>query len=136
MKLKDILEQLKSDIELNLPPLLAAEGLENFSIYHIGTGLDATTLGFFIYQDYKKNTQEENLIAIIFQMQLNEKDEIESATYQDVFEDYLKNYDPYKIKMDILDSIEFDSWPIEKGVTNFVFALAEWRALNDSCSGD
>lgn len=130
-----ILSTLLADISAALPSLITAAGLENFDTYAIGQSRNPKEKGLFIYKsDYRTSVDNESLTMII-QAQLSGIDEETSADYEDVLLDYFRTYNPQRIGATGLDSIDSDTWPIERSQGTFIFMYLSFSQDKDGCDG-
>jgi hypothetical protein len=129
----EILNQLKSDLEADIPALLAAESLDDFAEYKIGGSKNPDETGLFIYLENGRLSVNLDRLTIIVQLQLHKVEEIDSAKYASAVSNYLLDYDSGRIGFTSLDEIEVDSWPIEKNQTTFVYIVYTWFDEKDSC---
>jgi hypothetical protein len=129
----EILNQLKSDLEADIPALLAAESLDDFAEYKIGGSKNPDETGLFVYLENGRLSVDLDRLTVIVQLQLHKVEEIDSAKYASAVSNYLLDYDSGRIGFASLDEIEVDSWPIEKNQTAFVYIVCTWFDEKDSC---
>jgi len=137
----EILLQLKNDIGKDLPALLAAQSLQNFDLYEIGSSKDPKQKALLIY--YSSAVLDKhawlgthnliNSVTIILHMQLFQCEELITAKYMQVLTDYMRKYNPFIIGMTILDSMEVEVFPMEKNSTTFVLVVCTFQEFLDSC---
>ena len=129
----EILLQLKNDIGKDLPALLAAQSLQNFDLYEIGSSKDPKQKALLIYYSSAVLDKLINSVTIILHMQLFQCEELITAKYMQVLTDYMRKYNPFEIGMTILDSMEVEVFPIEKNSTTFVLVVCTFQEFLDSC---
>ncbi|MEN6384493.1 MAG: hypothetical protein ABFD79_04780 [Phycisphaerales bacterium] len=129
----EILLQLKNDIGKDLPALLAAQSLQNFDLYEIGSSKDPKQKALLIYYSSAVLDKLINSVTIILHMQLFQCEELITAKYMQVLTDYMRKYNPFIIGMTILDSMEVEVFPIEKNSTTFVLVVCTFQEFLDSC---
>lgn len=129
----EILLQLKNDIGKDLPALLAAQSLQNFDLYEIGSSKDPKQKALLIYYSSAVLDKLINSVTIILHMQLFQCEELITAKYMQVLTDYMRKYNPFEIGMTILDSMEVEVFPIEKSSTTFVLVVCTFQEFLDSC---
>ena len=129
----EILLQLKNDIGKDLPALLAAQSLQNFDLYEIGSSKDPKQKALLIYYGNAVLDRLINSVTVILHMQLFQCEELITAKYMQVLIDYIRKYNPFKIGMTILDSMEVEVFPIEKNSTTFVLVVCTFQEFLDSC---
>lgn len=138
----EILLQLKNDIGKDLPALLAAQSLQNFDLYEIGSSKDPKQKALLIYYGnavldragtYYQGNPLINSVTVILHMQLFQCEELITAKYMQVLTDYMRKYNPFEIGMTILDSMEVEVFPIEKSSTTFVLVVCTFQEFLDSC---
>lgn len=136
----DILFQLQSDVSKDLPILLQNNNLQNFDEYAIGSSKDPKRKSLLIYfaganiglsKKFFDNLINE--ITIILHLQLFQCEEFVTAKYMQVVVDYVKQYKPERIGMNILDTIEVEIYPIEKNSATFVLVICTFQEFLDSC---
>ena len=131
--LYETLTILHAAISANIPALLAGESLTDFSVYKIGGSRNAKETGLFVYQDELGIAYDRESISIILQLQLYNVDGITAAKYTDIVSEYIRDYAPDNIGLDMLDQITIDSWPIDQTATTFVYMNCTWSSELDSC---
>jgi len=129
----EILLQLKNDIGKDLPALLAAQSLQNFDLYEIGSSKDPKQKALLIYYSSAVLDKLINSVTVILHMQLFQCEELITAKYMQVLTDYMRKYNPFEIGMTILDSMEVEVFPIEKSSTTFVLVVCTFQEFLDSC---
>jgi len=129
----EILLQLKNDIGKDLPALLAAQSLQNFDLYEIGSSKDPKQKALLIYYSSAVLDKLINSVTIILHMQLFQCEELITAKYMQVLTDYMRKYNPFIIGMTILDSMEVEVFPMEKNSTTFVLVVCTFQEFLDSC---
>ena len=129
----EILLQLKNDIGKDLPALLAAQSLQNFDLYEIGSSKDPKQKALLIYYSSAVLDKLINSVTVILHMQLFQCEELITAKYMQVLTDYMRKYNPFEIGMTILDSMEVEVFPIEKNSTTFVLVVCTFQEFLDSC---
>lgn len=129
----EILLQLKNDIGKDLPALLAAQSLQNFDLYEIGSSKDPKQKALLIYYGNAVLDRLINSVTVILHMQLFQCEELITAKYMQVLTDYMRKYNPFEIGMTILDSMEVEVFPIEKSSTTFVLVVCTFQEFLDSC---
>jgi Na+/melibiose symporter-like transporter len=129
----EILLQLKNDIGKDLPALLAAQSLQNFDLYEIGSSKDPKQKALLIYYSSAVLDKLINSVTVILHMQLFQCEELITAKYMQVLTDYMRKYNPFIIGMTILDSMEVEVFPIEKNSTTFVLVVCTFQEFLDSC---
>lgn len=129
----EILNQLKSDLEANIPALLTAESLDDFAEYKVGESKNPEEIGLFVYMESGRLAVDRDRFTAIVQLQLYKTEEIDSAKYASVVANYLADYDSYRIGFTVLDEIEVDNWPIDKNQTTFVYITCTWYEEKDDC---
>lgn len=129
----EILLQLKNDIGKDLPALLAAQSLQNFDLYEIGSSKDPKQKALLIYYGNAVLDRLINSVTVILHMQLFQCEELITAKYMQVLTDYMRKYNPFEIGMTILDSMEVEVFPIEKNSTTFVLVVCTFQEFLDSC---
>lgn len=129
----EILLQLKNDIGKDLPALLAAQSLQNFDLYEIGSSKDPKQKALLIYYGNAVLDRLINSVTVILHMQLFKCEELITAKYMQVLTDYMRKYNPFIIGMTILDSMEVEVFPIEKNSTTFVLVVCTFQEFLDSC---
>ena len=129
----EILLQLKNDIGKDLPALLAAQSLQNFDLYEIGSSKDPKQKALLIYYSSAVLDRLINSVTVILHMQLFQCEELITAKYMQVLTDYMRKYNPFIIGMTILDSMEVEVFPIEKNSTTFVLVVCTFQEFLDSC---
>ena len=129
----EILTQLQSDLESDIPALLEAESLIDFSEYEFGPASHSDKIGLYIYMDTGNSDYNQKTFSLIVQLQLFNIDELVKAKYGKIVYKYLESYSPVNIGMVALDSISWESWPIEQDSSSFFYVMATWREELDSC---
>jgi len=129
----EILLQLKNDIGKDLPALLAAQSLQNFDLYEIGSSKDPKQKALLIYYSSAVLDKLINSVTVILHMQLFQCEELITAKYMQVLTDYMRKYNPFIIGMTILDSMEVEVFPMEKNSTTFVLVVCTFQEFLDSC---
>lgn len=130
----EILDQIIADVEIALPPLLSAEGLNNFDVYKVGQSRKENVKILSLYKAvYKKDDTEAKLI-LLFALQLYKTDHKESEKYSDVLFDWLDAvYDPSEIDYNLIDSLMSETIPVDNDQTTMVLITIEYSAKLDSC---
>ena len=129
----EILLQLQNDISKDLPVLLQNNSLQNFDEYAIGSSKDPKQKSLLIYFAGANFDNLINEITIILHLQLFQCEEFVTAKYMQVVVDYVKQYKPERIGMNILDTIEVEIYPIEKNSATFVLVICTFQEFLDSC---
>jgi hypothetical protein len=86
-----------------------------------------------MYKDTVRSDDLQNSLSLIFQAQLTGVDEETGAKYEDVLLDYLKEYSPDNIEMNILDAIESGSFPIDQSQGMILIIAVQFSEMLDSC---
>ena len=131
--ISEILTAFKADLETNIPALLTAEGLDNFDVYTIGQSRNERQKALCIYKSDNTHDDNQNTLTMLFQLQLYGIDYAVAELYGQVIFDYLKIYDPEEIGMNYIDSMENDSWPMEKSGTTLIYIEVRYVEMLDSC---
>ena len=132
-KIPGILTQFKTVLSANIPALLTAEGLADFDTYTIGQSRNEKEKALCVYKSDSNGDDESNRLTMFFQLQLYGVDYETAEKYGQVVYDYLKDYEPNEIGMNILDNINTDSWPIEQTATTFIYIEISYIEYLDSC---
>lgn len=132
--LNEILTIIKSDVELVIPPVLAAEGLTNFSKYIIGPARDSaiTTCGI-LFDPMIPIDITNRVYPILYFLQLVQTEYIDALLYADIFNDYILNFDANKIKTTVLQGIQTDIIPMERERATLIYVTATFNEPTDSC---
>jgi hypothetical protein len=129
----EILLQLQNDISKDLPAMLQNNSLQNFDEYAIGSSKDPKQKSLLIYYAGANFDKLTNEITIILHLQLFQCEEFVTAKYMQIVVDYVKQYKPERIGMNILDTIEVEIYPIEKNSATFVLVICTFQEFLDSC---
>ena len=129
----EILTQLQTDLSADLPDLLTAESLADFNNYVIGESREARETALCVYKDSLRMDDTQNLLSLIFQAQLYKVDFESAAKYEDIIKDYLNDYNPEEIGMNILEGLDIDTWPMDNGSGVLIFFTVQYREELDGC---
>ncbi len=129
----DILFQLQSDASKDLPILLQNNNLQNFDEYAIGSSKDPKQKSLLIYFAGANFDSLVNEVIIILHLQLFQCEEFVTAKYMQIIVNYMKQYEPERLGMNIIDKIEVEIYPIEKNSATFVLVICTFQEFLDSC---
>ncbi len=129
----DILFQLQSDVSKDLPILLQNNNLQNFDEYAIGSSKDPKQKSLLIYFAGANFDSLVNEVIIILHLQLFQCEEFVTAKYMQIIVNYMKQYEPERLGMNIIDKIEVEIYPIEKNSATFVLVICTFQEFLDSC---
>ena len=129
----DIVNQIKDDIETDLPDLLYNEDLSDFDVYAIGPSRKAEEIGLFVYKSELIKDARKNHLSVIVFAQLYRIGMEESTKYEDIIVDYLTQYNPTDIGMDYIDSINSDTWPLDESASTLIGIEVSFFEELDSC---
>ena len=129
----DILFQLQSDVSKDLPILLQNNNLQNFDEYAIGSSKDPKQKSLLIYFAGANFDSLVNEVIIILHLQLFQCEEFVTAKYMQIIVNYMKQYEPERLGMNIIDKIEVEIYPIEKNSATFVLVICTFNEFLDSC---
>ena len=128
-----ILTQFQTDLAADLPALLTTAGLVHFDNYVIGNSRNPKEKALCIYKDSFREDDIRRDLSLIFQAQLAGVDFEDAAKYEDVLLNYFFNYQPSEIKMNILEGVESDTWPIDNNQGVFIFFTVQFSEMLDGC---
>ena len=132
--LSEILEIIKADVEANIPDVLNAEGLSDFEKYIIGPTRDSELLTCGIMFDPAMSIDiTSRTYPVLYFLQLVQTEYSDALLYADIFNDYILNFDSYKLRATLLDGVQVDIIPMERERVTLIYITATFSEPEDSC---
>lgn len=131
--IKDILDQVKTDLEDDIPALLSAASLPAFDRFVVGQSRNPQEMALCVYKDEFRGDPGESRLSLMIQAQLAGVSYEQGIEIEDVLLEYLLEYDPAELGMTVLESVSSDTWPMERTQGVFIFITMVFTEPLDSC---